>query len=189
MASPHRPVPAVSPWVRRGQTLVGAGVTLTARLLRLLGWPKAQVVAWMYRGYALLFPGVEAIAVAELAAYMAQHPEALLVDVRSPVEQGVSRLPGAISQTEFEAMYGADPQNDPQAPRPVVVYCTVGYRSGLYASQLAARGWQAVNLAGSILAWTHAQGTLVDPQGQPTDQVHVYGALWDLAAEGYRTRW
>lgn len=201
MASPSDPVPAASPWLRWGRGLVGGGVTVAARLLRLVGWPKAQVVDWMYRGYALLLPGVKAMAVAELAPYLAQHPDALLVDVRSPAEQAISRLPGAISQTEFEAMLGADPQRDPQgnsqralqsvphARPPVVVYCTIGYRSGLYAVHLAARGWPVVNLAGSILAWTHAQQPLVDPQGQPTDQVHVYGALWDLAAEGYRTRW
>ena len=38
------------------------------------------------------------------------------------------------------------------AGRRVVTYCTVGYRSGLYAAELLGRGVEALNLAGSLIA-------------------------------------
>jgi hypothetical protein len=41
----------------------------------------------------------------------------------------------------------------------------------------------------SLLAWSHAGGPLVDGEGRPTKRLHVFGARWDLAAEGYEPVW
>ena len=45
------------------------------------------------------------------------------------------------------------------------------------------------NLAGSMLAWTHADGELVDSDGNPTKRLHVFGKRWNLAADGYEGIW
>lgn len=136
-------------------------------------------IAEMYEGYKADFPGVPDITVEEL---LQLDGDFVLVDVRSPRERTVSMIPGAISRRELEA--------DPAAyeGRRVVTYCTVGYRSGIYAGELRRRGVDAVNLAGSLLAWTHAGQPLVDADG-PTRRLHVYGPTWDLAADEYETTW
>ena len=91
-------------------------------------------------------------------------------------------IPGAITQKEFED------RADELRGRTVVTYCTAGYRSGLYARKIQAKGWQVLNLEGSILSWTHAGGPLVNDQG-PTKRVHVYNADWSLEAEAYEPVW
>ena len=68
----------------------------------------------------------------------------------------------------------------------IVCYCTIGFRSGLFAKKLGGRGIPASNLKGSLLAWTYEQGELVDAAGGSTKQVHTYGRRWALAADGYQ---
>ena len=108
--------------------------------------------------------------------------DVVLVDVRPEAERAVSILPGAIPLAVVEADLAAF------QGRVVVTYCTIGYRSGIAAASLRAQGIDARNLRGSILAWTHAGGALEGPDG-PTRQVHVYGARWNLVADGYKALW
>ncbi len=104
----------------------------------------------------------------------------LLLDCRSEPERAVSVIPGAISKGDFEA----DPQKF--AGRTVIVYCTIGYRSGLYTRDLIARGIHAVNLRGGVLAWAIAGQPFVNLQtGEETRRVHVYGKQWDLLPANY----
>ena len=91
-------------------------------------------------------------------------------------------LPGAIRQSDFEA------RRDEFRNATVVTYCTAGYRSGLYAKQLMGEGFEVKNLAVSVLAWTHAGGSLVH-DGEDTKRVHTYGPDWNLVAEGYEAVW
>lgn len=142
---------------------------------------RARIDA-MYAEYRQEFPDVEAISAAELARRLDGDDPPVVVDVRTDEERQVSMIPGAISQQEFER------HRDELAGREVVTYCTIGYRSGLYAEELLAEGWKAENLAGSILAWTHAGLPLVH-DGEPTRRVHVYGERWNLAASGYDAVW
>ena len=97
----------------------------------------------------------------------------ILVDVRQPNEQLVSMLPGALTTYELaQKCKGGFPKG-----KRVVVYCTIGRRSGEYATQLQARDLPVQNLEGGILAWTHVGGLLEhDSAGVrvPTKKVHVY---------------
>jgi sodium/bile acid cotransporter 7 len=143
---------------------------------------KLARVETMYAEARQSFPDVPSVAPAELPD-LAAGGRMVLVDVRTPAEQEVSRLPGALTTADFEA------RRAELAGSVVVTYCTVGYRSGLYAARLRSQGWDARNLAGSLLAWTHTGGALVGPDGQPTKRLHVYGERWNLAAAGYETVW
>lgn len=126
-------------------------------------------------------PGIPAIDPRELRELAAAN-RVVLVDAREDEEREISMLPGALSRAEFEALA------DELGGRVVVTYCTIGYRSGLYTQELRARGLDAYNLEGSILAWLHDGGEVVDASG-PTNRVHVYGPRWDLAPNGYETEW
>jgi len=142
---------------------------------------KAARIAEMYADYSKKFPQVEGISAEELRGLEPDRKVAL-VDVRTPEEQAVSMIPGAITQQEFDA------HRANYADSLVVTYCTIGARSGEYAAKLREEGLEVRNLEGSILAWTHAGGELKGPDG-PTRKVHVYDKRWNLAADGYDAVW
>ncbi len=101
----------------------------------------------------------------------------VLVDVRTPEERNVSIISGAIDDEYFERNM-ASYQN-----KKIIVYCTIGYRSGFYAAALRQKGYDVYNLSGGILGWTHVDGVLVSSQGQITNEVHVYSRPWNLAVK------
>lgn len=127
------------------------------------------------------FPKVPVLTPDELSTLL-DSTHVVLVDAREQREREVSIIPGAIAREAFEAI------RSEFADRRVVVYCTIGQRSAEYVEQLREAGIDAWNLEGSIVAWTHTGGELVDKDG-PTRRLHVYGARWDLAASGYQTVW
>lgn len=142
---------------------------------------KQQKIATMYDEYVREFPEVPGLTVSEFKQ-LRQQNDIIIVDVRTPEEQAVSIIPGAISQSLFE-------QNiDRYKNYPIVVYCTIGYRSGKYAQKLQEQGLNVFNLEGSLLAWSHIGGELVNSSGK-TKQIHVFGKKWQLAANGYKPVW
>lgn len=143
---------------------------------------RKDTVAALYAAARKDFPDAPEITAAA-AVDLWRQGRLLPVDVRTPAERAVSTLPGAVTG---EA-YLADPSI--AADKQAVLFCTIGYRSGVQAAALAKRGLPVANLAGGILGWLHAGGTLVDARGQPTTRVHVYGRAWDLAPPGYTGVW
>jgi sodium/bile acid cotransporter 7 len=93
----------------------------------------------------------------------------------------VSTLPGAVPQDEFLLHRGR------YTDRTVVAYCTISYRSGLFARDQVDKGIDVVNLRGGILAWILEGAPVYDPQGNPTRRVHVYGDQWDYAPAGWES--
>lgn len=110
----------------------------------------------------------------------------IVVDCRTAAERNVSIIPGSVTQAELEIQCRDDPAY--AVGRPIVCYCTIGYRSGLAARQLTANGLPAANLVGSLLLWAHEGGALVDPRtGNEVRRMHVFGRRWDLAPSGFVT--
>lgn len=109
-------------------------------------------------------------------------PRFILVDVRSPEEYAVSMIPGAITRQQFER------NQEAYKGRIVIPYCTIGGRSGNYASTLAARGVKVLNFKGSILKWCEHQYPLVTPKGESTNRVHVYSSRYRVPGI-YRPVW
>lgn len=144
---------------------------------------KCQQIAAMYERSRQSFPEVAEITAEQLVHDLKERDDVVLVDVRTPEEQVVSMIEGAITAGEFEQNQQAHEAST------VVVYCTVGHRSGLYAKDLVARGRSNVyNLKGAILSWTHAGGSLVNIQG-PTTKLHVHSKQCNLTAQGYEAIW
>ncbi|MDA9755492.1 rhodanese-like domain-containing protein [Flavobacteriales bacterium] len=88
-------------------------------------------------------------------ALMADKPEALLLDVRTPEEWNDGHLEGAShadywgDEQAFQAAMDAIPRD-----RPVLVYCAGGGRSGLTAKELIKAGHHEVyNLENGISGW------------------------------------
>ncbi|TWU38723.1 molybdopterin biosynthesis protein MoeB [Novipirellula aureliae] len=120
-------------------------------------------------------PRVKTITTSDLHAAMnSDHSRPVLVDVRSQSEQAVSRIPGAMTQQEYEASV------EELANRQVVVYCTVGGRSYLYARNLVAAGVDATNYRDSILGWCRDGLPLESPDKQATNAVHPYWRIFQV---------
>jgi rhodanese-related sulfurtransferase len=121
---------------------------------------------------------------AELKAIL-EDTNLILVDVRKPEEQAVSMLPHALDTYQFADFYrhGIPPG------RRLVLYCTIGYRSGKYGERLAAMGIRSEILEGGILMWSFVGGPLVEPDKdvgpKPTRRIHVYDAEWNIVHPDY----
>lgn len=131
----------------------------------------------MIRGFEKKFK-TPALSVEEFRREHKKRPY-VLVDARTAREQSVSMIPGAITSKEFLR------RKHDFRKRPIVIYCTIGYRSSALSEELRQQGFQSWNLRGSLLLWSWAGGPLVTPGGKPTKKVHVYGKDWDLVAPAY----
>ena len=106
--------------------------------------------------------------------------EAVFIDVRTPEEQIVSMLPGAVTEKEL-----ADNPSILQ-DKTAVAYCTIGYRSGHYAADMSREGIRVLNIPGGILAWVFSGGKVYHA-GEETNRVHVYGDEWNYLPDGYES--
>jgi rhodanese-related sulfurtransferase len=100
----------------------------------------------------------------------------LLIDVRDEKEQSVSMLPGAITVKQFEKNI------DNYKGKKLIAYCTIGYRSGKFASKHTS--FKITNLIGGVLMWSHCQGNFVNQAGE-TKKVHTYSSDWNFLHSKY----
>lgn len=127
------------------------------------------------------FPGVRQLQVDSLHDRWVQGeadptaPMPLIFDVRRADEYAVSHLPGArrLDPGVTEPDLGEIPKDTP-----IVVYCSVGYRSSRMAERLERQGYTAVhNLEGSIFEWAN-RGYPLERDGKSVQEVHPYNAWW-----------
>jgi rhodanese-related sulfurtransferase len=138
---------------------------------------KYAIVLKMYKKYKKEFQDVEDISPTSAQTLYARG-EAVFIDARTSQELIVSMLPGAVTENDLV--------NTPSLFRgkTVVAYCTVGYRSGLYAADMNRRGIRVLNVTGGILAWVLSGGKVYDA-GRETKRVHVYAKKWNYLPDGY----
>ncbi len=112
-----------------------------------------------------------------------QVPLKVFVDIRSRREQQVSMIPGAITLKEFEKRFDENRLGDTL----YIAYCTVGYRSGLFAEKYRAKRVNVMNLRGGVLAWAQAHRPFWDESGKETLRLHVYDKPWDFVPPEYES--
>jgi len=101
----------------------------------------------------------------------------VFLDAREPNEYAISHIPKALN-------IGYDRWNpsiikDIDKEQPIVVYCSVGYRSERITKRLEKMGYQNVsNLYGSIFEWANCNLPLEDNEGNSTYKVHTYNRNW-----------
>lgn len=104
-------------------------------------------------------------------------PDVVLLDARERAEYDVSHLPKAIfiGYNTFEK----DVLKDMAKDKPIVVYCSIGYRSEKIGEKLQKMGFTKVyNLYGSIFEWVNQGNQVVDNQGVATKKVHTFNRSW-----------
>lgn len=105
------------------------------------------------------------------------YPSFLLLDAREFEEYEISHLPGAMyvgyDEFDVESLEGFEKHT------PIVVYCSIGYRSEKIGERLLAFGFTNVqNLYGSIFEWANRNYPVDDIKGQRTNKVHGYNKAW-----------
>ena len=99
-----------------------------------------------------------------------------ILDAREKNEYELSHIPGAlhVGYKNFNI------DELPQLPeeKPVVVYCSVGYRSELVAGKLIKEGFDAYNLYGSLFEWANRDFPMQDINQRPTKKIHAYSKSW-----------
>eukprot|EP00040_Diaphanoeca_grandis_P020330 m.108142 g.108142 ORF g.108142 m.108142 type:complete len:194 (+) comp27850_c0_seq1:278-859(+) len=133
--------------------------------------------------YTAMFADVE---VADSIEILEDPTKFLLIDCRTAAEQAVSVINGAVLQSEFEAENYNDTRTQMLASKTLVPYCTIGYRSGVYARKLKTQyGATGVNIKNGegVLMWTHKGGSLVELENrkEKTSRIHTFGSAWNLA--------
>lgn len=101
------------------------------------------------------------------------------IDVREPREYKVSMLKNAISKKEFLLR-----KEDFRGDR-LIVYCTIGYRSGIFTQELMEDGFEAYNLLGGVLLWSH-YGYDFFRNDLKTNTVHIYSPEWSHLHSNYQ---
>jgi rhodanese-related sulfurtransferase len=135
------------------------------------------------------FPGVRQLSTRELFDWLADEskPSPVLLDARTADEFAVSHLRGAQLASDVVSAMSVLKSTDPDTP--VVVYCSVGYRSSQLAEELIARGYSSVfNLEGSLFQWAN-EGRPVYRDDVPVQPIHPYDARWGrLLDKRFRSR-
>ncbi len=102
----------------------------------------------------------------------------LLLDAREIAEYNVSHLYNAkyVGYKDFNI----DLLHNTNKNQPIVVYCSVGYRSEKITEKLLDAGFTNVqNLYGGIFEWKNKKLDVVDANGV-TNNVHPYSKTWGL---------
>lgn len=107
-----------------------------------------------------------------------QVSNAVFLDAREPKEFEVSHLQNAkyVGYDHFSMA------NLPAVPKdtPVIVYCSVGYRSEKVAEKLIAAGYTNVsNMYGGIFEWVNEGQSVYNKDGA-TPKVHAYNRTWGV---------
>jgi rhodanese-related sulfurtransferase len=101
----------------------------------------------------------------------------LFLDTREPEEYAISHIPGARCVGFDDVDLGT--VKDLPRDQPIVVYCSVGYRSERIGEKLQEMGFTEVkNLYGGIFDWMQQGQPVVDAEGKPTMNIHTYNRSW-----------
>lgn len=112
-----------------------------------------------------------------LDSLMNNDQKPILLDIRSKEEFEVSHLNDA-RFIDYDHFRKEEVKNLLKS-MPVVVYCSVGYRSEKIGEELQEMGFKDVrNLYGGIFLWKNEGFQVVNKNNLPTDSVHTYNKTW-----------
>jgi rhodanese-related sulfurtransferase len=137
---------------------------------------QQQVVS---KAYELMLKSLLDHSVPEISVDSASsiiHTRTIWLDAREKNETKVSTIKGAIAvgYDDFKiSAIDSIPKN-----HPIIVYCSVGYRSEKISEKLIKAGYQDVhNLYGGIFEWLN-QGHMLHQGDSSTLNVHGYNRAW-----------
>lgn len=103
---------------------------------------------------------VDTIKVEAVTNYVAENSGAIILDVRTPMEYGISHVPGAVNMNVQDESF-ADLAANLDSDKTYIVYCTknpIGGRSMTALGKLQELGFQDLySMEGGHVAWTEAE--------------------------------
>lgn len=150
--------------------------------------PSAQAFFWndptwpsIKRTVREKYPQQRVVTTAELSALLAAKstsPKPTLIDARSKQEFDDSQIIGAIHADSVSGAETALLESGVGHATPIVVYCSVGYRSAALVDALSRRGYTDVrNYEGSLFKWANS-GLPVYQGTKKVSSVHPYDRSW-----------
>lgn len=126
----------------------------------------------------LKFPQIRQITTQELTEWLLnpQKTQPLIIHARGQAEYEVSHMKQAvhIQPTTPDLTKLSTIARD----TPIVVYCSIGYRSAKISQMLEQQGFECVyNLIGGLFQWVN-EGQPIFHNEQPTQFIHPYNAIW-----------
>lgn len=130
---------------------------------------------------------VDTIAVSKLSKSLGDF---VVLDARERAEYEVSHIPSAehIGYDHFKVKNVAHIDKE----TPIVVYCSIGYRSEKVGELLKKSGFKNVkNLYGSIFEWANQGHALVNKYNMKTKKIHTYNKKWSkwMTNTNYKKVW
>jgi len=125
----------------------------------------------------LLQGSVPMINAGTLKKKLAEPANPVLLDAREPDEFSVSHIKGArnVGYEDFDLNSLSGIEKD----APIVVYCSVGYRSEKIGEKLQKAGFSnVVNLRGGIFDWANQNLPLYNMAQRKVTTVHPYNRKW-----------
>lgn len=100
-----------------------------------------------------------------------------ILDAREIDEYKVSHLKDAIhvGYTKFNTKKTSKALSK---GTPILVYCSIGYRSEKIAEKLKRKGFEVYNLYGGVFEWKNNKNTVIDSSKHTTNKVHCYNKEW-----------
>lgn len=106
---------------------------------------------------------------------------AVILDARELKEFNVSHIQDAINvgYDKFDSKKVTAVFKDKNAI--IIVYCSIGIRSEKIGEKLLKLGYKNVfNLYGGIFEWKNEGGSVVDRNGNTTDNIHTFSKEWSI---------
>ncbi len=106
----------------------------------------------------------------------------IFIDAREKEEFEVSKISGSkwVGYSDFDL----DRLSGLRKDCPLIVYCSVGYRSEKIAEKLKSAGFENVsNLYGGIFEWVNEGYEIVNASGSVTSKIHGYDRFWSFWLE------
>jgi len=151
--------------------------------LSLIGCQRNMSGNWdrIIRELHSTFPTVKHISTEELQRWMTANDTArpVLIDRREREEYDVSHLYGAFHANDKEEAVKIIEREGKD--RPIVIYCSVGFRSSVLAKQLGKEGHTNIyNLEGSIFKWANEGRPVYQGERQVYEVhvVHPFNSKW-----------
>lgn len=129
--------------------------------------------------YGLMLKTLLSNSVPHISVAESTNKKAIFLDARAYQEFKVSHIKGAewIGYEEFEISSVAKLEKS----KPIIIYCSVGYRSEKIGEQLIKEGFKEVyNLYGGIFEWKNQGKVIVDEENNPTEKIHAYSKTWGI---------
>ena len=100
-----------------------------------------------------------------------------ILDIRELKEYNVSHIKNAIS-ISFNDFNIKMIKHKIDENTPIVVYCSIGYRSEKVGEKLLNEGFTVYNLYGGIFNWKNSNNPVVDNNEIATQKVHCFNQEW-----------